>query len=93
LTGALRGWFAKSHFRCEEAITKAGLSRPNAGVLITAVDDLKHTIGLYWPTVISSVGGKRMRFLVKVSFPVEAGNAAVKKNGLKVIQKIQTTKA
>jgi len=29
-----------------------------------------------------------MRFLVKVSFPVEAGNAAAKKDGLKVIQKI-----
>lgn len=29
-----------------------------------------------------------MRFMVKVSFPVEAGNAAVKKDGLKVIQKI-----
>jgi len=29
-----------------------------------------------------------MRFLVKVSFPVEAGNAAIKKDGLKVIQKI-----
>jgi Domain of unknown function (DUF3303) len=29
-----------------------------------------------------------MRFLVKVSFPVEAGNAAVKKDGLKVIQTI-----
>jgi hypothetical protein len=29
-----------------------------------------------------------MRFLVKVSFPVEAGNAAAKKNGFKVIQKI-----
>ena len=29
-----------------------------------------------------------MRFLVKVSFPVEAGNAAVKKDGLKVIQRI-----
>jgi hypothetical protein len=33
-------------------------------------------------------GGKRMRFLVKVSFPVEAGNAAAKKNGFKIIQKI-----
>jgi hypothetical protein len=31
---------------------------------------------------------KAMRFLVKVSFPVEAGNAAVKKDGLKVIGKI-----
>jgi hypothetical protein len=29
-----------------------------------------------------------MRFLVKISFPVEAGNAAIKKDGLKVIQKI-----
>jgi hypothetical protein len=29
-----------------------------------------------------------MRFLVKVSFPVEAGNAAIKKDGLKVIQRI-----
>src|ERR1700691_4726656 len=29
-----------------------------------------------------------MRFLVKVSFPVKAANAAAKKNGLKVIQKI-----
>ena len=29
-----------------------------------------------------------MRFLVKVSFPVEAGNAAAKKNGFKIIQKI-----
>jgi hypothetical protein len=29
-----------------------------------------------------------MRFLLKVSFPVEAANAAVKKDGLKVIQKI-----
>jgi hypothetical protein len=31
---------------------------------------------------------KAMRFLVKISIPVEAGNAAVKKDGLKVIQKI-----
>jgi len=37
---------------------------------------------------ISTLGGKRMRFLVKVSFPVEAGNAAAKKNGFKIIQKI-----
>ncbi len=29
-----------------------------------------------------------MRFLVKVSFPVETGNAAIKKDGLKVIQRI-----
>jgi hypothetical protein len=29
-----------------------------------------------------------MRFLLKISFPVEAGNAAVKKDGLKVIRKI-----
>ncbi|MCU1259325.1 MAG: hypothetical protein JWO80_2210 [Bryobacterales bacterium] len=29
-----------------------------------------------------------MRFLVKVSFPVEAGNAAAKKDGFKAIQKI-----
>ncbi|SRR5216683_5152627 len=29
-----------------------------------------------------------MRFLVKVSFPVEAGNAAAKKDGFKVIQTI-----
>jgi hypothetical protein len=29
-----------------------------------------------------------MRFFVKVSFPVEAGNAAAKKNGFKIIQKI-----
>lgn len=29
-----------------------------------------------------------MRFFVKISFPVESGNAAVKKDGLKVIQKI-----
>jgi hypothetical protein len=29
-----------------------------------------------------------MRFLVKVSFPVEAGNAAAKKDGFKVVQKI-----
>ncbi len=29
-----------------------------------------------------------MRFLVKVSFPVEAANAAAKKNGFKVIQQI-----
>jgi len=29
-----------------------------------------------------------MRFLVKVLFPVEAGNAAAKKDGLKVIQTI-----
>jgi hypothetical protein len=29
-----------------------------------------------------------MRFLIKVSFPVEAGNAAAKKDGFKVIQTI-----
>jgi hypothetical protein len=29
-----------------------------------------------------------MRFLLKISFPVEAGNAAAKKNGFKAIQKI-----
>ena len=29
-----------------------------------------------------------MRFLIKVSFPVEAGNAAAKKDGFKTIQKI-----
>lgn len=29
-----------------------------------------------------------MRFLVKVSFPVEAGNAAAKKNGFAVIRQI-----
>ncbi len=29
-----------------------------------------------------------MRFLMKVSIPVEAGNAAIKKDGLKVISKI-----
>ena len=29
-----------------------------------------------------------MRFLVKISFPVEAGNAAAKKDGFKVIQTI-----
>lgn len=29
-----------------------------------------------------------MRFLLKIAFPVEAGNAAIKKDGLKVIQKI-----
>jgi hypothetical protein len=32
--------------------------------------------------------GKVMRFLVKISMPVEAGNAAIKKDGLKVIQRI-----
>jgi hypothetical protein len=31
-------------------------------------------------------GGKRMRFLEKISFPVEAGNAAAKKNGFKVYE-------
>src|SRR6516225_3007831 len=31
---------------------------------------------------------RTMRFLVKVSFPVEAGNAAAKKDGFKVIQTI-----
>ncbi len=29
-----------------------------------------------------------MRFLIKVSFPVEAGNAAAKKDGFKAIQRI-----
>lgn len=29
-----------------------------------------------------------MRFLLKIAFPVEVGNAAIKKDGLKVIQKI-----
>jgi hypothetical protein len=29
-----------------------------------------------------------MRFLVKVSFPVEAGNAAAKKDGFRLIQTI-----
>jgi hypothetical protein len=29
-----------------------------------------------------------MRFLVKISIPVEAGNAGIKKDGLKVIQRI-----
>ncbi|MGH9359928.1 MAG: DUF3303 family protein [Terriglobia bacterium] len=29
-----------------------------------------------------------MRFLVKISFPVESGNAAIKKDGLRVIQRI-----
>ncbi len=29
-----------------------------------------------------------MRFLIKISFPVEAGNTAVKKDGLKVIKTI-----
>ncbi|MGH9672980.1 MAG: hypothetical protein ACRD44_07345 [Bryobacteraceae bacterium] len=29
-----------------------------------------------------------MRFLLKISFPVEAGNAAAKKDGFKAIQKI-----
>ena len=29
-----------------------------------------------------------MRFLVKISFPVEAGNAAAKKDGFKVVQRI-----
>ena len=29
-----------------------------------------------------------MRFLVKVSFPIDAANAAAKKNGLKVIRQI-----
>src|SRR5258708_6848147 len=29
-----------------------------------------------------------MRFLFKISFPVESGNAAAKKNGLQAIQKI-----
>jgi uncharacterized protein DUF3303 len=38
--------------------------------------------------LLQTPGGKRMRFLVKVSFPVEAGNAAAKKNGFKIIQKI-----
>lgn len=32
--------------------------------------------------------GKVVRFLVKVSIPVETGNAAIKKDGLKVIQRI-----
>jgi hypothetical protein len=33
-------------------------------------------------------GGITMRFLFKISFPVEAGNAAAKKNGFKAIQNI-----
>src|ERR1700757_5396297 len=45
-----------------------------------------------WPILgllaIFALGEKRMRFLVKVSFPVEAGNAAAKKDGFKVIQTI-----
>jgi len=36
----------------------------------------------------NSKGGTLMRFLVKVSFPVKAANAAAKKNGLKVIRQI-----
>ena len=34
------------------------------------------------------IRGKLMRFLVKVSFPVEAANAAARKNGLDVIRQI-----
>ena len=34
------------------------------------------------------MGRQRMRFLVKISFPVEAGNAAAKKDGFKVIQTV-----
>src|SRR5258708_22152427 len=33
-------------------------------------------------------GSITMRFLFKVSFPVEAGNAAVKKDGLRAVQNI-----
>jgi hypothetical protein len=45
-------------------------------------------IWIYFLAVVSAKGGERMRFLVKVSFPVEAGNAAAKQNGFKVIQTI-----
>jgi hypothetical protein len=34
------------------------------------------------------LGGNIMRFLVKISIPVEVGNAAAKKDGFKVIGKI-----
>jgi hypothetical protein len=47
--------------------------------------NLRHQQGV---GLISRYGGELMRFLIKVSFPVEAGNAAAKKDGFKVIQTI-----
>jgi hypothetical protein len=43
------------------------------------------------PAAVKLLGPKRrctMRFLMKISFPVESGNAAAKKDGFKAIQQI-----
>jgi hypothetical protein len=61
---------------------------PDASAPILASNDARGDNSLILVYCSFQGGRKRMRFLVKVSFPVEAGNAAAKKNGFKVIQKI-----